>query len=86
MSVGSGGLGTVYSRLPQSTSDVESSEDEVSQHENLIFYRKIGTPKKGNVKEEDIGKFENCSYFRFLTNNCPSIYHQFFCVLQANWQ
>ncbi|KAK3912913.1 Protein FAM234A [Frankliniella fusca] len=53
MSVGSGGLGTVYSRLPQSTSDVETSEDEVSQHENLIFYRKMGTPKKGNVKQKE---------------------------------
>lgn len=53
MSVGSGGLGTVYSRLPQSTSDVETSEDEISQHENLIFYRKLGTPKKGNVKTEE---------------------------------
>lgn len=57
MSVGSGGgLGTVYSRLPQSTSDVETSEDEVSQHENLIFYRKIGTPKKGKMKQEEESK------------------------------
>lgn len=53
MSVSSGGLGTVYSRLPQSTSDVETSEDEISQHENLIFYRKLGTPKKANVKTEE---------------------------------
>lgn len=57
MSVSSGGLGTIYSRLPQSTSDIESSEDEISQHENLIFYRKLGTPKKTSVKTEETSKF-----------------------------